>query len=155
MSSKKSKKSEFIFDQSFFCNKLTQLREEKKLDEAVLEREIGLTRGMWTTYESGKSIPGLNAAVQIAHYWGKSLDELVWQPRAKEIPVEIPTLRDFIDILENLLEIMRKEKRKDIIESLRGIVKDVAERRGVINVAQNMSRQKYAKRLHNSNERGE
>lgn len=78
--------------------RLKELREERKISQAHLARQIGVvqsTVGMW---ESGKSTPEYNTLIKIADYFGVGVDYLTGKSniRSKEdhISTRIPVLGD-------------------------------------------------------------
>jgi len=130
---------------SYFGNKIKELRKQFRKTQRDMARDLNLGQGGWSKYEHGKHIPSLTVAVQIADYFHVSLDELTGRrlKSDKNKPDIKNSVEAFCEIMENLIIIMHEQKRPDIIEALRGLLKDIAERRGVVKVAKKMSRKKY------------
>jgi len=130
---------------SYFANKIRELRKQFKKTQRDMAKDLSLGQGGWSKYEHRKHVPSLTIAIQIADYFNVSLDELVGRnfqnPQIK--PDSKTTVDAFVEIMESLIIIMHHQKRPDIIEALRGLLKDIAERRGVKDVAEKMSRKKY------------
>jgi transcriptional regulator with XRE-family HTH domain len=123
MSSKKSKKIEVFPLISDFSNNLSRLREEKNMKPARLEREIGITRGTWDVYEKGKSVPGLDKTILIAKYFGISLDELLGFKSKVDEHGDKKFLSQFIDRIERIANVMRTDKRGDLLRVLDGLIR--------------------------------
>ena len=142
MSSKKFKNKQKKYDLS---NRLKSLRKSRGINsQLALQPILGIDRNRIQRLEAGHELY-IGEAVAYADYFLISLDELVGrefrQPKAMAIPSN--SVDAFIEIMESLTIIMKVQKRPDIIEALRGLVKDIAERRGVKEVAKKMSRKKY------------
>lgn len=78
--------------------RLKELRDERKISQAHLARQVGVvqsTVGMW---ESGKSVPEYNTLIKIADYFGVGVDYITGKSnvRSKEghNSIRIPVLGD-------------------------------------------------------------
>lgn len=131
-------------DKIAFGNKIKQLREAKGLKHRDVARDLDIGQGLWSRYEQGKVVPSLEKGVQIAQYFNVSLDELAGI-KPSQIQKPSQNVDAFIEIMESVITILRNEKRRDIIDGLRGFVKHIAERRGEKDVAKKMSRKIYKK----------
>lgn len=59
-----------------FSKNLARIRKEKKISQAELAKELGLTQQVVSGYEKGKCCPNLEVAAKIADYFSVSLDTL-------------------------------------------------------------------------------
>lgn len=62
---------------SKFAQRLTELREETAIPQAIVACELGIARSTYACYESGKNEPDIYMLIQIADYFRVSLDYLV------------------------------------------------------------------------------
>ncbi|WP_251547209.1 helix-turn-helix domain-containing protein [Pumilibacter intestinalis] len=60
-----------------FIERLKELRIEKKLSQAQLAKETGLTQSAIATWEVGKRVPGALAIIALAKYFNVSSDYLL------------------------------------------------------------------------------
>lgn len=60
-----------------FCERLKELRQEKKIGQAVLAKEIGVSKGIISLWENGLREPTLGSLIALAKYFDVSLDCLV------------------------------------------------------------------------------
>ncbi len=60
-----------------FCERLKELRQEKKIGQVELAREIGVSKGIISLWENGLREPTMSSLVAIAVYFGVSIDYLV------------------------------------------------------------------------------
>ena len=60
-----------------FIERLKELRIEKKLSQAQLANETGLTQAAIATWEVGKRVPGALAIIALAKYFNVSSDYLL------------------------------------------------------------------------------
>ena len=60
-----------------FCERLKELRQEKKTGQVELAREIGVSKGIISLWENGLREPTMSSLVAIAVYFGVSIDYLV------------------------------------------------------------------------------
>lgn len=64
-------------NQDAFPQRLQRLRERRKISRRVLSELCGLSKSAVSRYERGERMPGLDDAVQLADFFGVSLDYLV------------------------------------------------------------------------------
>lgn len=57
--------------------RLQQLREEKKLSQGVLAKELGVTRQAYSRYERGERELNYNSLIKLANYFDVSVDYLL------------------------------------------------------------------------------
>lgn len=62
---------------SAFAIRLKRLRERRRISRRVLSELCGLSKNMIAIYEQGERKPRLDDAVQLADFFGVSLDYLV------------------------------------------------------------------------------
>ena len=56
--------------------KIAELRKEQKLSQAELALAVGVTRQTITSIEVGKYVASLPLAYKIAHYFGRTIEEV-------------------------------------------------------------------------------
>lgn len=56
--------------------KIAELRKEKKLSQEELALAVGVTRQTITSIEVGKYVASLPLAYKIAHYFGRTIEEV-------------------------------------------------------------------------------
>ena len=61
---------------STFSERLLTLREDKKLSQAAVAKETGITTRTYQRYEAGEREPMVSALVRIADFYGVSMDYL-------------------------------------------------------------------------------
>ena len=57
--------------------KIAELRKEQKLSQEELALAVGVTRQTITSIEVGKYVASLPLAYKIAHYFGRTIEEVV------------------------------------------------------------------------------
>lgn len=62
---------------SKLSERLLTLRQERGLSQKNLVKEMGFALNTYVRYERGERVPDANALVQIADFYGVSLDYLV------------------------------------------------------------------------------
>ena len=65
--------------------RLKKAREAARMSQADLAREVGVTPGAYSYFESGDRIPSLSVVKQIAKTLGVSIDYLVGLKEASEV----------------------------------------------------------------------
>lgn len=98
-----------------FGKNLERIRKTRKVSQAALGEELGLTQQMISSYEKGISSPNVEILVKIADYFHVSLDVLVGYTPKK--PQVTPTESRFLRYFETLNE-MDREKCITIAETL-------------------------------------
>lgn len=63
-----------------FENRLKQLRSEKKITQANLAKELGLTQQAIGKWETGRSSPDPDTLLKLANYFGVTVDYLLGSP---------------------------------------------------------------------------
>ena len=56
--------------------KIPQLRKERKLSQEELGSAVGVTRQTITSIETGKYVASLPLAYKIAHYFGRTIEDV-------------------------------------------------------------------------------
>ncbi len=56
---------------------LREIREEYELSQSELARRTGISQGTISYWESNTYIPTINSCIQLADFYGISLDELI------------------------------------------------------------------------------
>lgn len=56
--------------------KIPQLRKERKLSQEALGTAVGVTRQTITSIETGKYVASLPLAYKIAHYFGRTIEDV-------------------------------------------------------------------------------
>lgn len=98
-----------------FGKNLERIRKTRKVSQAALGEELGLTQQMISSYEKGISSPNVEILVKIADYFHVSLDVLVGYTPKK--PQVTSTESRFLRYFETLNE-MDREKCIMIAETL-------------------------------------
>ena len=98
-----------------FGKNLERIRKTRKVSQAALGEELGLTQQMISSYEKGISSPNVEILVKIADYFHVSLDVLVGYTPKK--PQVTSTESRFLRYFETLNE-MDREKCITIAETL-------------------------------------
>lgn len=57
-------------------SRIAELRKQKKISQEELALEVGVTRQTITSIEGEKYVASLPLAYKIAHYFGKSIEEV-------------------------------------------------------------------------------
>lgn len=71
-----------------FPRRLRALREKRRISRRVLSELCGLSRSAISRYERGERMPAIDDAVQIADFFGVSLDYLMGREKDFEsVPV--------------------------------------------------------------------
>ncbi len=65
--------------------RLLALRQERNLSQKSLIKEMGLALNTYVRYERGEREPGATVLVQIADFYGVSLDYLVGRSEQREV----------------------------------------------------------------------
>lgn len=60
-----------------FASNLRELREEHNLSQQEVANKTGIKQGMYSNYETGKSVPNLDVLTTLARFFRVSLDYLV------------------------------------------------------------------------------
>ena len=97
-----------------FASRLAQLREQKKLSQAQLAKELHLASGTIGNYENGSRFPrGVDALCNIADYFNVELDYLI----GREIEEPRFTLEErwIIDCYRNIQNSEVKESFKTLL----------------------------------------
>lgn len=61
---------------SVFSDRLRELRKDKKISQAALAREVGVSPRVYQDYEYGKREAQMTTLVRMADFFGVSLDYL-------------------------------------------------------------------------------
>ena len=61
---------------SIFSDRLRELRKDKKISQAALAREVGVSSRVYQDYEYGKREAQMTTLVRMADFFGVSLDYL-------------------------------------------------------------------------------
>lgn len=108
-----------------FCERLRQLREEKKMTQSALSAELGISARMISFYESGNHFPKDEEVLKrFARYFGVSMDYMMGCSDLREEepvrkfcdalrelpPAERRSLLDFLDFLYHRAE--KRTRRK-------------------------------------------
>ena len=68
--------TEFKYKEEVLNTKIKELRKEKKLSQEELALAVGTTRQTITSIETGKYVASLPLAFKIAHYFGRTIEEV-------------------------------------------------------------------------------
>ena len=59
--------------------RLKLLREEKQLSQEAIAREFNISTSSWTKYEQGIRTPGDDLKIQIAEYFGTTVQSIFFE----------------------------------------------------------------------------
>lgn len=68
---------------SIFSERILALRDERKLSQAALAKEVGITSRTYQRYEAGEREPMLSTLVRMADFYGVSMDYLAGRTDTK------------------------------------------------------------------------
>lgn len=60
-------------------SRLKELREEKQLSQEAIARQFGISTSSWTKYEQGSRTPGDALKIQIADYFGTTVQSIFFE----------------------------------------------------------------------------
>ena len=95
-----------------FSLRIKELREERRLTQAALAREIGVSTGSVGMWESTGEIPPVKKLCILADYFGVSLDYLVGRSE-----VRLPAAENGISAEFRTLSPEKKELVRQLLES--------------------------------------
>ena len=88
-------------DAKTFGRRIKEARERKELNQKQLAEKLGITPQALSSYETGKKLPPMETAVNIAKELDISLDWLFGLPE-RSAQMEISTLADVVDLIEKI-----------------------------------------------------
>ena len=68
---------------SIFSERILALRDERKLSQAALAKEVGITSRTYQRYEAGERGPLMSTLVRMADFYGVSMDYLAGRTDTK------------------------------------------------------------------------
>lgn len=68
---------------SIFSERILALRDERKLSQVALAKEVGITSRTYQRYEAGEREPMLSTLVRMADFYGVSMDYLAGRTDTK------------------------------------------------------------------------
>ncbi|MCI9402535.1 MAG: helix-turn-helix transcriptional regulator [Oscillospiraceae bacterium] len=68
---------------SIFSERILALRDERKLSQAALAKEVGITSRTYQRYEAGEREPLMSTLVRMADFYGVSMDYLAGRTDTK------------------------------------------------------------------------
>lgn len=90
-------------------NNLKKLREAKKISQASVARELGVSRQVYNNYELGKRQADYETLLKLAEIFGTTIDEILTDRETKEVaaiqgielltPDELEKAQEFIEFL--------------------------------------------------------
>ena len=86
-------------------NRLRELRESRHLRQSDVARETGIDQRTLSNYETGRTNPDSYALVQLADYFGVSIDYLLYHVPASQR--DIIKLRQALDRVINELQAIK------------------------------------------------
>lgn len=60
-------------------SRLKELREEKQLSQEAIARQFGISTSSWTKYEQGSRTPSDAMKIQIADYFGTTVQSIFFE----------------------------------------------------------------------------
>ncbi len=101
-----------------FGKRLNLLRERKGISYEVLAEAVGSTKSLLWRYEHGKSEPGLTALMNLANYFGVTLDWLAGNGEFNTI--QFANKKDYVDVInKSINEGITPEKLEQFIDIMR------------------------------------
>jgi transcriptional regulator with XRE-family HTH domain len=83
--------------------RIKRLRESKGLPQFELARMCGLTQAQISAYEIGRSFPGLESTIKLAHAFGTTVAELIGESEPKTAPPRPPSKHEMaLWVIESL-----------------------------------------------------
>lgn len=105
----------------YTINKICELLEEKKVTQADLMNYLGVNKGVFTHWKSGRSQSYNRYLVQIAEFFGVSVSELTGEKSNVNAPVYLDDeTRELVDALRKrpemrtLFKVSRNASKKDV-----------------------------------------
>ena len=68
-----------------FGEKLQQLRKEKGLSQIAVQMQTGIEQALISKYENGERVPPTETLMQLADFYGVSMDYIMGRTDRKEI----------------------------------------------------------------------
>lgn len=68
---------------SIFSERILALRDERKLSQVALAKEVGITSRTYQRYEAGEREPLMSTLVRMADFYGVSMDYLAGRTDTK------------------------------------------------------------------------
>ena len=125
------------------CKRLRHLRASKELTQQDIANKLGISRQRYNNYETGKRIPDDETKIQIANFYGVSIDYLIGQtdnptpydkpkPKTNDKHVD-KKLNEFIDEVEKTDGLMFSggpidAPTKEVLLKMLRTTKDMAEK---------------------------
>lgn len=63
--------------ENVFCERLKELRQEKKLGQVELAKYLDVSKGIISLWENGLREPSMSSLISLAKFFGVSIDYLV------------------------------------------------------------------------------
>ena len=91
-----------------FAIRLLDLRERRKLSRQKVADDLNITRASLEYYEKGKRTPDVNTIVQIADYFGVSVDYLLGRTKSETQQQDLRMICDYFDANVNIILGLKK-----------------------------------------------
>ena len=125
-----------------FANTLSMLRQERKLSQRVVSKELGVSQAVLSHYENGVREPGLDFVVRAAEYYNVSTDYLLGRTMMREdfavVPQEFTRLQSENEQEQKGTREFYIAQKKMILHSL-GMIFDIANQTNSLHVISNVS----------------
>ncbi len=125
-----------------FASTLSALRQEKKLSQRVVSKELGVSQAVLSHYENGVREPGLDFVVRAAEYYHVSTDYLLGRTMMREdfsvVPQEFTRLQSENEQEQKGTREFYIAQKKMILHSL-GMIFDIANQTNSLHIISNVS----------------
>ncbi len=101
---------------SKFNERIKELRNNKKISQAVIAEYLGITKQAYSLYEIGKREPDYETLLKIGEYFDVSVDYLLGN---SDMPKEEEKLPEELIILNRNAKKMSPEKRQKLLDMAR------------------------------------
>lgn len=90
------------------CEHIKNLRESRSLTQAELAKKLGVTRAAVNAWEMGISTPSTAYLVELADFFGVSVDYLLGQQRNAQLDISGLPPED-VDVIYRLITLLRSK----------------------------------------------
>lgn len=90
------------------CEHIKNLRESRSLTQAELAKKLGVTRAAVNAWEMGISTPSTAYLVELADFFGVSVDYLLGQQRNAQLDIS-GLLPEDVDVIYRLITLLRSK----------------------------------------------
>ncbi|MDD3305571.1 MAG: helix-turn-helix transcriptional regulator [Acetobacterium sp.] len=99
--------------ENVFKDRLSELMEERDINQRELADEIGISKQTISFYVNGKRLPDIDNFNLICEFFKVSADYMLGKTKSKSINMEISTMHEKIGLSDEAIIILEKLKNKD------------------------------------------